>query len=271
MFILYSNQALLEFRKKVAHSLAFVPTMGALHDGHLSLVRAAKEKNHIVLVSIFVNPLQFNNPEDLLKYPRTIQTDLNLLENESVDAVYLPSVDDVYPPNSAHNQIQLRNNSIESVFEGYFRPGHFNGVVQVLHRFFSLVNPTSVFFGQKDLQQCMIVKLIVDEFFPQIEFNIVPTMRENSGLAMSSRNMRLSESDLKRAEEIFISLSTLVDFNPNQIEHEIQRLKKFNIETEYLSYINLPKFDVPAAKNENQAIIFAGYLGEIRLIDNLLL
>ncbi len=271
MFILYSNQALLEFRNNLSHSLAFVPTMGALHDGHLSLVRAAKKKNFIVLVSIFVNPLQFNNPDDLLKYPRTIQKDLNLLENEGVDAVFLPNVDDVYPPHNTLYQIQLRNNSIESVFEGYFRPGHFNGVVQVLHRFFSLVNPHSVFFGQKDLQQCMIVKLLIDEFFPEIEFNIVPTMREKSGLAMSSRNTRLSVAELKKAEEIYVSLSNLAQFNPNQIEFEIQRLRKFDIETEYLSYINMPQFDVPAMKNDNQAIIFAGYLGEIRLIDNLFL
>ena len=271
MFILYSNQALLEFRKNVAHSLAFVPTMGALHDGHLSLVRAAKEKNHIVLVSIFVNPLQFNNPDDLLKYPRTIQNDLNLLESQGVDAVYLPSVNEVYPPNNLSTQISLRNNSIESVFEGHFRPGHFNGVVQVLHRFFSLVNPHSVFFGQKDLQQCMIVKLIIDEFFPQIEFNIVPTMREKSGLAMSSRNMRLSSSELKRAEEIYVSLSALLQYDPNQIDAQIERLKKFEISTEYLSYIDLPNFNVSESKTENQAVIFAGYLGEIRLIDNLLL
>lgn len=236
-----------------------------------SLVRAAKEKNFTVLVSIFVNPLQFNNPDDLLKYPRTIQNDLNLLENEGVDAVYLPSVHHVYPPNNPSKQICLPNNAIESVFEGHFRPGHFNGVVQVLHRFFSLISPQSVFFGQKDLQQCMIVKLIIDEFFPNIQFNIVPTSREKSGLAMSSRNMRLSESELKRAEEIYVSLTALLTFDPSQIEVQIQRLKQYEIHTEYLSYIDLPNFEVSTSNTGNQAVIFAGYLGEIRLIDNLFL
>ena len=117
MLILYSNSSLLEFCKSAPNSLAFVPTMGALHDGHLSLARTAKQKNFSVLVSIFVNPLQFNNPNDLLKYPRTIQNDLNLLQKQGVDAVYLPSVNEVYPENKKNSNIQLQNNSIENVFE----------------------------------------------------------------------------------------------------------------------------------------------------------
>lgn len=271
MLILYSNSSLLEFCKIAPNSLAFIPTMGALHDGHLSLVRAAKQRKFSILVSIFVNPLQFNNPNDLLKYPRTIQNDLQLLQKEGVDAVYLPSVSEVYPNHVQLPEIQLQNNSIEHVFEGYFRPGHFNGVVQVLHRFFSLIQPTAVFFGQKDLQQCMIVKLIIDQFFPSIQFNIVPTSREESGLAMSSRNLRLSASEMNQAKEIYASLNILSQFNPNEIANQIERLKKFNIQTEYFSYIDLPSFQISQQKSENQALVYAGYLGEIRLIDNLLL
>ncbi len=271
MIILYSNQALLHYCSNNPNTLAFVPTMGALHQGHLSLVRAAKQKNYRVLVSIFVNPLQFNNLNDLLKYPKTILKDLQLLSQEGVDAVYLPSQDDVYPPNNQSNDITLFQNNIEHVFEGHFRPGHFNGVVQVLHRFFSLIQPHAVFFGQKDLQQCMIVKLILDQYFPTIEFHIVPTMREQSGLAMSSRNVRLSHDELEKAKEIYISLKNLSKFDPSQISIEIKRLESLNITTEYLSYINLPNFDVPTISNTNQAVIFAGYLGQVRLIDNLLL
>ena len=254
----------------MADPLAFVPTMGALHDGHLALVRAAKQKQFKVLVSIFVNPLQFNNPEDLLKYPRTIQNDLKLLEESGVDAVFLPSVNEVYPKDQQPN-VKLKNNQIETVFEGHYRPGHFDGVVQVLHRFFTQIQPDSVFFGQKDLQQCMVVKLIIEEFFPQINFNIVETRRENSGLAMSSRNMRLSLDEIEIAKEIYSTLLKLRNFNQSAIESEIERLNQYNILTEYLSYVNLPHFDVPVEPGQNQAIVFAGYLGQIRLIDNLLL
>jgi len=270
MIILFSNNSLSSFRQTIAEPLAFVPTMGALHDGHLSLVRAAKHEHFKVIVSIFVNPLQFNNPEDLLKYPRTIQNDLKLLEETGVDAVFLPSNNDVYP---AHHQshIKLKNNQIETVFEGYFRPGHFDGVIQVLHRFFSQIQPDSVFFGQKDLQQCMVVQLIIDEYFPKIKFNIVETSREKSGLAMSSRNLKLSAKELDLAKEIYTTLINLKSFNQNGVHREIERLNNLNIQTEYLSYVNLPHFDVPEHPSSNQAIVYAGYLGQIRLIDNLLL
>lgn len=270
MIILFTNNSLTQFRQNIAEPLAFVPTMGALHDGHLSLVRAAKQKQYKVLVSIFVNPLQFNNPNDLLKYPRTIQNDLQLLEETGVDAVFLPSVNEVYPHDHQSN-IKLKNNQIESVFEGHFRPGHFDGVIQVLHRFFAQIHPDAVFFGQKDLQQCMVVKLIIDEYFPQIQFNIVETSREKSGLAMSSRNLRLSPKELELAKEIYSTLFVLKNYNQSAINEEIERLKKFDIQTEYLSYVNLPHFDLPTESAPNQAIVFAGYLGEIRLIDNLLL
>lgn len=270
MIILFTNNSLANFRQNIADPLAFVPTMGALHDGHLSLVRSAKQKHFKVLVSIFVNPLQFNNPDDLLKYPRTIQNDLKLLEETGVDAVFLPTVNEVYPKEQQSN-VKLKNNQIESVFEGQFRPGHFDGVIQVLHRFFTQIQPNAVFFGQKDLQQCMVVKLIIDEFFPHIHFNLVETSREQNGLAMSSRNLRLSTKELELAKEIYSTLVKLKNFNLNAINEEIERLRKYEIQTEYLNYVNLPHFDVPTQKEPNQAVVFAGYLGEIRLIDNLLL
>ncbi len=273
MNILFSNHSLTNYRQLLSKSLAFVPTMGALHDGHLSLVEEAKKSCENVIVSIFVNPLQFNNPEDLRKYPRMIQKDLELLRQAGVDAVFLPSYETIYPSNQEFN-IQLSNNSVESVFEGQFRPGHFNGVIQVLHRFFSLIEPDEVYFGQKDLQQCMVVKILIDEYFKHIKFNIVETKREQSGLAMSSRNLRLSNNELQIANQIYQSLLVLKNkeaYSQLACEREIERLNGFGLKTEYLNYVNLPNMEISSDKNGNQAIVYAGFLGKIRLIDNLLL
>lgn len=273
MNILFSNHSLTKYRQSLSNSLAFVPTMGALHDGHLSLVEESKKTCENVIVSIFVNPLQFNNPDDLKKYPRMIQKDLELLKNVGVNAVFIPNYDTIYPSNQKFN-IQLANNAVESVFEGHFRPGHFNGVIQVLHRFFTLIEPNEVYFGQKDLQQCMVVKILVDEYFKNIKFNIVPTKREKSGLAMSSRNLRLSKEQLLIANQIYQSLIALKSKNERSqldCEYEIKRLNSFGLKTEYLNYVNLPNMEIASNKNENQAIIYAGFLGNIRLIDNLLL
>jgi len=273
MNILFSNHSLTNYRQLLSKSLAFVPTMGALHDGHLSLVKEAKKSCENVIVSIFVNPLQFNNPEDLKKYPRSIQSDLDLLKNAGVNAVFLPNYETIYPPNQEFD-IQLSNNSIESVFEGHFRPGHFNGVIQVLHRFFTLIEPNEVYFGQKDLQQCMVVKILIEEYFKQIKFNIVQTKRENSGLAMSSRNMRLTNDEINLANQIYQSLLLLKNqenYSQLACELEIERLNGFGLKTEYLNYVNLPNMEISSVKNGNQAIVYAGFLGNIRLIDNLLL
>jgi pantoate--beta-alanine ligase len=273
MNILFSNHSLANYRQLLTESLAFVPTMGALHDGHLSLVEEAKKSCKNVIVSIFVNPLQFNNPEDLKKYPRTIQNDLDLLKNAGVNAVFIPNYESIYPPNQEFN-IQLSNNSVESVFEGQFRPNHFNGVIQVLNRFFSLVQPNEVYFGQKDLQQCMVVKILIDEYFKQIKFNIVLTKREKLGLAMSSRNMRLTNDERNIANQIYQSLLALKnkeDYSQLACEIEIERLNGFGLKTEYLNYVNMPNMEIASIKNENQAIVYAGFLGNIRLIDNLLL
>ncbi len=254
--------------------LALVPTMGALHDGHLKLAQSAKELGYQVLVSIFVNPRQFNNPIDLDKYPRTIEEDKQKLIDAGIDAVYIPQSDEVYSEDIQDVQVDL--GALDSVFEGHFRPGHFDGVVQVLYRFFLRVKPHAVFFGEKDLQQCMVVKKLLIQQFPYIEYYQVPTVRESSGLAMSSRNQRLSEEGKKKAAEIYSVLSTLKkqcllgDFKSIEM---INRLKDIEIETEYLAWVFLPDM-LPIEpkdhhKHKHQAIIFAGYLEGVRLIDNL--
>jgi len=214
--------------------------MGALHEGHLDLVRSAKSQKKVVVVSIFVNPKQFNNPEDLKKYPRTILNDLRLLNDQGVDAVFVPSIDEIYPAvsqkvdlskqthetkgivfgensnqvessegkeSSSQNQAILHG--IDGIWEGEFRPGHFSGVVDVVRRLFEITMPESVYFGEKDLQQCLVIHRLIQLEFPQIKMNYVPTKRESSGLAMSSRNLRLSKNAQIQAAYIFKTLSIL--------------------------------------------------------------
>jgi pantoate--beta-alanine ligase len=262
-----------------SQQLAFIPTMGALHQGHLSLVRAAQAKGHKTVVSIFVNPLQFNNSEDLLKYPRTLQEDLKLLDDQGVDWVFTPNNDEMYPASIADVEVDL--GLLEDRFEGAFRPGHFHGVVQVVYRLFKYVNPSEVFFGQKDLQQCLVIEQLIEQVFPHIKMHRVQTMREDSGLAMSSRNVRLSPESLLKAAEISKSLKDIATRKEEfceAIDLHSQRLEVIGIEVEYLNCVSLPWMDAlecdhftkePNPSNGHQnAVIFAGSLNGVRLIDN---
>jgi pantoate--beta-alanine ligase len=248
---------------------AFIPTMGALHDGHLSLVRHAKDKGHSVVVSIFVNPTQFNNSDDLDKYPRTIFEDLKKLAHIKVDAVFLPSVIEVYPENDVVKTVQL---GLEAQsLEGHFRPGHFEGVVMVLRRLFDIIKPGHVFFGQKDLQQCMVVRSLIEREFPKIEFNMIETMRENDGLAMSSRNARLTVEERQVAHQIHKAMNkaSVNDMSNLEMQLLINELENYGIKTEYLNYVSLPNLVIVPNRSDAHAVVYAGYLGSVRLIDNL--
>jgi pantoate--beta-alanine ligase len=240
MRVFYTATGVSNYCKEYPQNVGFVPTMGALHEGHLDLVRSAKSQKKVVVVSVFVNPKQFNNPEDLKKYPRTILNDLRLLNDNGVDAVFVPSVDEIYPavshevelfnqtyetkgiilgeyPNqeesSKRKETSIQNQyilqGIDGIWEGEFRPGHFSGVVDVVRRLFEIIMPESVYFGEKDLQQCLVIHRLIQLEFPKIKMNYVPTKRESSGLAMSSRNLRLSENAQIQAAHIFKSLSFL--------------------------------------------------------------
>lgn len=273
MKIIYSAIGLKSFRENDTLNVAFIPTMGALHDGHLHLVKTAKSKGQFTVVSIFINPLQFNNKEDLLKYPKSIADDLKKLSEIETDLVFIPDFESIYPSNN-FNEIQLPQTVLENVFEGKHRPGHFNGVVQVLNSLFNLVKPKYVYFGQKDLQQCMVVKKLIEFKFSEIEFNMVETIREISGLAMSSRNVRLNEKSLNFASEIFKSLTRikqLKSISRIDCENEILRLKNYEISTEYLSIVSLPNFEETFEEKNAGAVVFAGVIDGVRLIDNLLL
>lgn len=259
--------------------IAFIPTMGALHEGHLSLVKAAQADGCFTVVSIFVNPLQFNNPLDLEKYPRTLDNDLALLSNQGVDVVFTPTNEEMYPTTVEDVEIDL--GALDQKFEGACRPGHFHGVVQVVYRLFKYVQPQVVYFGEKDLQQCLVIEQLVKQKFPSIQMNRIATMREKSGLAMSSRNVRLSPDARAKASVIFQCLNTIVEQRFNQSDVLIQqhaKLAENGFDIEYLNIVSLPFLDpVPAdfftqTQLENikpMAVVFAGSIEGVRLIDNL--
>lgn len=269
MRIFYTAKQLQEKAQAQLSHWAFIPTMGALHDGHLSLIEHAKLQGHSVVVSIFVNPTQFNNSEDLIKYPRTIYEDLKKLASIGVDAAFLPSVNEIYPENEVVKSVNL---GIEArSLEGHYRPGHFEGVVMVLRRLFEIIKPGHVFFGQKDLQQCMVVRSLINQEFPLVHFNMIETMRESDGLAMSSRNARLTIEERKIANQIYDAMvkASATDITDSEFQILTNELNSQGIKTEYLNYVSLPDFRIVANRSQAHAVVYAGYLGSVRLIDNL--
>lgn len=269
MRIFYTAKQLQVSANAQLNHWAFIPTMGALHDGHLSLVQHAKDQGHSVVVSIFVNPTQFNNSEDLAKYPRTISEDLLMLSSIGVDAVFLPTVKEIYPDNKVVKSINL---GIEAQsLEGHYRPGHFEGVVMVLRRLFEIIKPGHVYFGQKDLQQCMVVRSLINQEFPLVNFNMIETMRESDGLAMSSRNARLTIEERKIANQIYEAMvkASARNMENSELQILINELNSQGIKTEYLNYVSLPDLLVVANRSQAHAVVYAGYLGSVRLIDNL--
>ena len=265
---------------------AMIPTMGALHQGHLSLIEAAQKNGYQTVVSIFVNPLQFNNATDLEKYPRHLENDLALLSGVGVDAVWTPNIDTIYPAD--FTEIALDLGILDQIFEGLHRPGHFNGVVQVLNQLFSVIQPQAVFFGQKDLQQCLVVEKLLAAYFPQIKYFRVATLRAESGLALSSRNERLTSKGKEVAAEIYASMLRISNSleNHNEVQdQECERLKRLGFEIEYLEWVSLPNMEkaklhdltimeehaLSNVKTATSAVVFAGTLEGVRLIDNLLI
>ena len=205
--VIHTAKELHQFRQKLnenSQTLGFVPTMGALHNGHVSLIKKSTEENDYTLISIFVNPKQFNNSEDLKQYPRTLDADLTLLEGLINCVVFAPDEEELYPKNDGFIPMEL--GSIGRVLEGAFRPGHFEGVVHVVHNLFRLVEANQAYFGQKDFQQLAIIRLLTHFYGFKTTIVACPTMREASGLAMSSRNMRLNEQELQDALVIIETL-----------------------------------------------------------------
>jgi pantoate--beta-alanine ligase len=256
-------------------SIGFVPTMGALHEGHLDLIRASKKSTDLTVVSIFVNPIQFNNSEDFEKYPVLTDQDLKLLEKENVDFVFLPSAESIYPEKP---KLSFNFGELETVLEGAFRPGHFSGVGVIVSKLFNIIRPHQSFFGQKDLQQVAIIKRMVTDLSFPVEITVVPTRRESDGLALSSRNMRLSSSEREKALLLFNNLTHAKNelmkgekwlAVRNQITQvfEAEPLAKL----EYFELVDPETFLVYSEfdPTKKSSICVASYIGNIRLIDNL--
>jgi len=257
-------------------TIGFVPTMGALHEGHLVLIRKAASENDFVVVSIFVNPIQFNNPEDLAKYPRTLEEDIQKLEGTGCSLVFAPSADEMYPE---PDLTEFDFGQLDKVMEGKFRPGHFKGVAIVVKRLFEIVNPHKAYFGEKDFQQLAIIKKMVSMFQMPVQIVPCPIVRESDGLAMSSRNARLSLEERAEAPVIYKVLSGIKEnyswFIPDGIKQlvtgEIQESRYFRVE--YVDVVDtetlLPFEDWQDA--EHAVVCVAAYLGGVRLIDNIIL
>lgn len=257
-------------------TVGFVPTMGALHEGHLSLVKRSKESNDVTVISIFVNPTQFNNADDLKKYPRTLEADCTLLETiGGVDIVFAPNVDTMYPAD--YNYIPIDLGTMDQVMEGKFRPGHFQGVVQVVKRLFDLVNPHNAYFGQKDFQQVAVIRFMVNHF--NLPLNIVscPIIRSEEGLALSSRNARLSEDEKQEALIISQTLYGMMERVDTKTPKELviwgtDQIKNAGLEVEYIEIVNPNTLEsltdewVPST-----VCCVTAYCGDVRLIDNMVL
>lgn len=267
------NDYLEQFRAN--NSIGFVPTMGSLHQGHLSLLQSSIEENDITLASVFVNPTQFNNKEDLEKYPRNFEKDRVKLESVGCDIVFFPSVDQIYTKKVESESFDLGN--LENIMEGKHRPGHFQGVMTVVKRFFEIIEPDRAYFGKKDFQQLLVIKKLVRDF--NLGVKIIPCriVREDNGLAMSSRNERLTEMERERAGIIYQALRRI-----HKLKHErsLQEAKKVaedminmqqGMKVEYFEIADAQTLQPFEEWREGKDMIacVSAYCGDVRLIDNM--
>ncbi len=266
-------KALNPYRKK-GLSIGFVPTMGALHEGHASLMSQAKRETDLTVLSIFVNPRQFNDLLDFEKYPRTLSEDIARAEGERVDIVYLPQYEELFGEDSPASRVNL--NGLDEPMEGAFRPGHFRGVIEVVHSLFNHVKPQIAYFGQKDFQQLAVIRAMVSALDLPVFIVSCPTHRETDGLAMSSRNLRLTKRQRQAASGIYKALSIIRDAwqkEPTQdlIHRATEMVRQSHLILEYLVVVN-PNTLAPIEPTDDTAVVcIAAYCGEVRLIDNMLL
>lgn len=261
--------------KSIGKKIGFIPTMGALHLGHVSLVNQAKKECDYVVVSIFVNPTQFNNPEDLKKYPRTLEKDCELLSQHDVDFIFAPNVEEIYPIDYTSPVIDLGN--LDNVMEGKFRPGHFQGVVEVVKRLFEIILPNNAYFGKKDFQQVAVIKHMVSHF--NMTTNIVECeiIRNKEGLALSSRNARLSEDEKTKASIIYKTLifakNNVGKYSPKELMKRCKNeIDSSDLRTEYLEIVDPKTLERLGGKwIPGATCCIAAYCGNVRLIDNMVL
>ena len=268
-------QKWLQIGKPGKATVGFVPTMGALHEGHLSLLQQSKKQADISIVSIFINPAQFDNKADLEKYPSTVAKDIKLLEENGCDILFLPSESEIYPDEkSKRKHYDLGN--LETVLEGKFRPGHFQGVCLVVERLLTIITPDVLFLGRKDFQQCLVIKRLINLMKYETDVIVCPITREESGLAMSSRNQRLNEDEREIAAELFKALKEIKE-NRDHSQFSILKknaIKKLELKGFKIDYLELAKEkDLQTVSEfipgQKLVILIAAFLQNVRLIDNI--
>lgn len=270
------NNYLLQ-NKNNGTTIGFVPTMGALHQGHISLLETAKKNCSLVVSSIFVNPTQFNDKSDFENYPVTVESDIDKLERAGCDVLFLPAVTEIYPEGeTVKNSYNL--GYLETVLEGKYRPGHFQGVCQVVHRLLNIIPANNLYLGQKDYQQCMVIKKMLQLTKINTQIIICPTLREDDGLAMSSRNMRLNDTERKKSAAIFEALLfikkniTPGDINPLKKQVFLNLVDK-SFKPDYVEIASAANLNIIVEWDGKIKLValIAAFNGKIRLIDNLLL
>ena len=262
-----------DFKSK-GHKIGFIPTMGALHQGHISLIETSKTGCGATVCSIFVNPTQFNNKEDFERYPITIEDDINVLEASGCDILFLPSVEEMYPSFESYPTYHL--GELETILEGKYRPGHFQGVCNIVDKLLNAVMPDTLYLGQKDYQQCLVIQKLVHIKKHDTSVEICQTVRENDGLAKSSRNMRLNALERKKATIIFDSLKTIKEnIKPGNTEglrmKASEMLSKGGFRTDYVEVadaVDLQPIHIWDGK-QKAIILVAAFIDQIRLIDNM--
>jgi len=255
----------------------FVPTMGALHEGHMELIKACRSMVDLTICSIFVNPAQFNDPKDFEKYPVSTEKDIQMLHQAGTDVLFLPSVDDIYPQGQGGLETYDLG-SLETLLEGRYRPGHFQGVSQVMSRLLKLVQPDHLFMGQKDFQQCLVVKRLIEIMHLSVQFHTVPTVREADGLAQSSRNRRLTSEQRKNAVAISQALFDIRGKLSSGDAMELlkqarKKLDAAHFKTDYITIARTSDLQPIVDWNgkEKAVALIAAFQGDVRLIDNMLL
>lgn len=256
-------------------TVGFVPTMGALHQGHLSLLAQAAQQTDVIVCSIFVNPTQFNDPKDLEKYPRPIEADILKLEQAGCDVLFSPQVTEMY---NGSEEWHLNIGELEHLLEGKFRPGHYQGVMQVVNKLFTIINPDVAFFGQKDYQQVMVVKRMVEILNLPVKITMCPTEREPDGLAMSSRNIHLSETDRQHALVLYRALQQAkADYAAGQSVKEVEQKASAIIsnepdtQLEYFELVDGQTLQPATAQSKSLVALVAARVGHTRLIDNVII
>ncbi len=260
--------------REEGRSIGLVPTMGALHNGHMSLMERARKENDIVVASVFVNPTQFNNPEDLRTYPRTEKADCELLEKAGVDIAFIPTVEEIYPePDTRVFEL----GPVAEVMEGAMRPGHFNGVAQIVSKLFAMTHPTRAYFGEKDFQQIAVIRKMVELEGFDLEIVPCPICREDDGLALSSRNVRLTPQQRAIAPAIAKTLASSIDWAKN---HTVAQTKRFVVDTvNSFPHMNVEYYEIVDGKTmqpveewkqtDEPVGCITVYCGDVRLIDNI--